>query len=57
MEATAVATRVGIAQHAKIDEEHDAGEGLDQMMSDRHRNRGFADAARPTMVTKREAVS
>ena len=38
--------QVGIAQHAEIDEEHGAGEGLDQVMSDRHRNRGLADAAR-----------
>ena len=35
----------GIAQHAKIDEQHGAGEGLDQMMSDRDRDRGFANAA------------
>ena len=37
--------QIGIAQHAKIDEEHGAGEGLDQIMSNRYRNRGFADAA------------
>ena len=38
--------QVGIAQHSKIDEQHGAREGLDQVMSDRYRNRGFADAAR-----------
>ena len=37
--------QVGIAQHSKIDEQHGAGEGLDQVMSDRYRDRGFADAA------------
>ena len=45
MEATAVADQVGIAQHSEIDEEHGAGKGLDQMMSNRNRDRGFADAA------------
>src|SRR5271155_3100975 len=35
----------GIAQHAKIDEEYGTSEGLDQMMSDRYRDRGLADAA------------
>ena len=40
-----MATRFGIAQHAEIDEEHGAGEGLEQVMSDRDRDRGLADAA------------
>ena len=37
--------QVGIAEHAEIDEQHRAGESFDQMMSDRYRHRGLADAA------------
>ena len=40
-----MAHQVGIAQHPEIDEQHGAREGLDQMMSDRDRDRGLADAA------------
>ena len=45
MEATAVATRLRIAQHAQVDEEHGPRESLDQVMPDRHRDRRLADAA------------
>ena len=38
--------QLGIAQHAEIDEQHGAGEGLASVMSDRDRDRGLADAAR-----------
>ena len=34
-----------IAQHAEINEQHGARKGIDQMMSDRDGDRGFADAA------------
>ena len=44
MEATAVAAELRIAQHSKIDEKHGAREGLDQVMPNRDRNSGFADA-------------
>ena len=37
--------QVGIAEHSEIDEQHGARESLDQVMSDRDRNRGLADAA------------
>ncbi len=35
----------GVAHHAEIDEQHIAGERLDQIMSDRRRHRALADAA------------
>ncbi len=38
--------QAGIAQHPEIGEKNGARECLDQVMSNRHRNRGFADAAR-----------
>ena len=37
--------QVGIAEHSEIDEQHSARESFDQVMPDRYRDRGFADAA------------
>ena len=44
MEANGRRRQFGIAQHAEIDEQHGARERLEQLMPDRHRNRGLADA-------------
>src|SRR5262249_13179753 len=46
-----------IAQHAEIDEQQGAAERLDQMMRTRDRKRRLADAAEPTTVTNRAALS
>ncbi len=37
--------QAGIAEHSQIDEQHGAREGFDQVMPDRDRNGGLADAA------------
>ena len=41
----AVVTRSGSLEHSEVDEQQSARESVDQVMPDRYRDRGFADAA------------
>ena len=45
MEADGCRHQARIADHSQIDEQHSARESFDQVMPDRYRDGGFADAA------------